>query len=122
MKKAVLVTLFATLAACASTQTVLNKPATQVFHSTDTATKVAFCLANKNNTSALDQEDGSKVALIKNGYGGVSMAFSVYSDGTGSRIEYRKQFGTIGGIWKQCIGPEAQRAEIVPSGPAPLGS
>jgi len=49
--------------------------------------------------------------LIKNGYGGVSMAFSVYPDGTGSRIEYRKKFGTIGGIWRQCIGPEAQRAE-----------
>jgi hypothetical protein len=84
---------------------------TQTFHSTDTQTKVAFCLANKNNTAALDREDGAKVVLIKNGYGGVSMAFSVYPDGTGSRIEYRKKFGTIGGIWRQCIGPEAQRAE-----------
>ena len=122
MKKAVLLTLFATLAACASTQTVLNKPATQVFHSKDSAKTVAFCLANKNNTAALDQEDGSKVVLIKNGYGGVSMAFSVYPDGEGSRIEYRKQFGTIGGIWRQCIGPEAERADNVPVGPAPLRS
>lgn len=122
MRKFVLVTMFAALAGCASTQTVLNKPATQVFHSTDSQTKVAFCLANKNNTAALDQEDGSKVVLIKNGYGGVSMAFSVYPDGQGSRIEYRKQFGTIGGIWRQCIGPEAERAEIAPSGPAPLRS
>jgi hypothetical protein len=122
MKKTVCLTLLATLAACASTQTVLNKPVTQVFHSTDSATKVAFCLANKNNTAALDQEDGSKVVLIKNGYGGVSMAFSVYSDGNGSRIEYRKEFGTIGGIWRQCIGPEAEHADIAPSGPAPLRS
>jgi len=118
MKKVVLVASFATLAACASTQTVLNKPAAQVFHSTDSATKVAFCLANKNNTAALDQEDGSKVVLIKNGHGGVSMAFSVYPDGNGSRIEYRKEFGTIGGIWRQCIGPEAKRADLAPLGSA----
>jgi hypothetical protein len=122
MKKIVLLTGFATLGACASTQTVLNKPVTQTFHSTDSQTKVAFCLANKNNTAALDQEDGSKVILIKNGYGGVSMAFSVYVDGNGSRIDYRKQFGTIGGIWRQCIGPEAQRAEVAPVAPAPLRS
>ena len=122
MRKLILLSSFATIAACASTQTVLNKPATQVFHSTDSATKVAFCLANKNNTAALDQEDGSKVVLIKNGYGGVSMAFSVYPDASGSRIEYRKQFGTIGGIWRQCIGPEAQRAEVAPITPAPLHS
>jgi hypothetical protein len=112
MKKGVLVGSVLLLSACASTETVLNKPVTQVFHSTDSATKVAFCLANKNNTSALDREDGAKVVLIKNGYGGVSMAFSVYPDGAGSKIEYRKQFGTIGGIWRQCIGPEAQHAEM----------
>ena len=122
MRRVVLVGSLAMLAACASTQTVLNKPATQVFHSKDSATKVAFCLANKNNTAALDQEDGSKVVLLKNGYGGVSMAFSVYPDGNGSRIEYRKEFGTIGGIWRQCIGAEAQHAETAPSGPAPLHS
>ena len=122
MRKTVLVGLFAMLGACASTQTVLIKTPTQVFHSTDSATKVAFCLANKNNTAALDQEDGSKVVLIKNGYGGVSMAFSVYPDGNGSRIEYRKQFGTIGGIWKQCIGPEAQSADLAPLGLAPVRS
>lgn len=114
MKGFVFVIMAAMLAGCASTQTVLSKPPTQVFHSADSATKVAFCLANKNNTAALDQEDGSKVVLIKNGYGGVSMAFTVYPDGNGSKIEYRKEFGTIGGIWKQCIGPDAQRAELAP--------
>ena len=118
MKKLLAVGLCASLAACASTETVLSKPVTQTFHSNDNATKVAFCLANKNNTAALDREDGSKVVLIKNGYGGVSMAFSVYPDANGSRIEYRKEFGTIGGIWRQCIGPDAQRAEAV--GIAPL--
>ena len=116
MKKSVSVASVLLLSACASTETVLNKPVTQTFHSTDSATKVAFCLANKNNTAALDREDGSKVVLIKNGYGGVSMAFSVYPDGAGSKIEYRKQFGTIGGIWRQCIGPEAQHAEMAVPG------
>ncbi len=52
----------------------------------------------------MERDDGSKVVLIKNGYGGVSLAFSVFAEGTGSRIEYRKEFGTIGGIWKQCVG------------------
>ena len=111
MRKSLALFAVFSLAGCASTETVLSEPVTQTFHSTDSQKKVAFCLANKNNTAALDREDGAKVVLIKNGYGGVSMAFSVYPDGTGSRIEYRKKFGTIGGIWRQCIGPEAQRAE-----------
>lgn len=89
---------------CASTQKVLDKEPTEVFHSQKSANEVAFCLANKNNTAAMDRDNGSKVVLIKNGYGGVSMAFSVFPEGTGSRVEYRKQFGTIGGIWKQCVG------------------
>ena len=29
---------------------------------------------------------------------------SIYPEGTGSRIEYRRIFGTIGGIWRQCVG------------------
>ena len=91
-------------AGCASTQTVLNMPPTETYHSEQSANTVAFCLANKNNTSALDQDNGSKVILLKNGYGGVSLAFTVFPDGTGSRIEYRKKFGTVGGIWKQCVG------------------
>jgi galactose-1-phosphate uridylyltransferase len=98
------VTGFAMLAGCASTQTVLTGPVTETFHSPDSPTKVAFCLGNKNSAPALEQEDGSKVVLLKNGYGGVSLAFSIYPEGTGSRIEYRKKFGTIGGIWKQCVG------------------
>jgi hypothetical protein len=100
-----------TLAGCASTQKVLAKDATEVFQSKDSVNKVAFSLANKNNTGALDQDDGSKVVLLKNGYGGVSMAFTIYPDGEGSHIEYRKQFGTIGGIWKQCLGIDGDDKE-----------
>ena len=102
--RALILTTALCLAGCASTQAVLQKPVTEVFRSTDSATKVAFCLANKNNTAALDQEDGSKVVLIKNGYRAVAMTFTIYPEGTGSRIEYRKQFDTLGAIWKQCIG------------------
>jgi hypothetical protein len=94
------------LAGCASTEKVLSNPPTEVYHSAKSQAEVVFCLANKNNTSALDRGDGSKVVLIKNGYGGVSLAFTVFEEGTGSKIEYRREFGTIGGIWRQCIGLE----------------
>jgi len=106
MKNTALVALLASvaLAGCASTKEVLNKEPKQVYHSEKSADEVAFCLANKNNTSPMPRDDGSRVVLIKNGYGGVSMAFSVFPEGNGSRIEYRKQFGTIGGVWKQCVG------------------
>lgn len=107
MNKICVALLCVTVAGCATTEKVLSKDATEVFHSTKSANDVSFCLANKNNTSALERSDGSKVVLIKNGYGGVSMAFSVFPEGSGSRIEYRKQFGTIGGIWRQCIGSPA---------------
>jgi hypothetical protein len=92
------------LAGCASTNKVLSEEPKEVFHTQKSADEVAFCLANKNNTAPMPRDDGSRVVLIKNGYGGVSMAFSVYPEGNGSRIEYRKKFGTIGGAWKQCVG------------------
>jgi hypothetical protein len=92
------------LTGCASTQVVLDKPPTAVYHSDKSAKEVAFCLGNKNNTSILEKDNGSRVVLIKNGYGGVSLAFTIFPDGTGSRTEYRMEFGTIGGVWKQCIG------------------
>jgi len=94
---------------CASTAEVLQEPATQTFHSSQSANEVAFCLANKNATSALQRDDGSRVILIKNGYGAVSMAFSVFPEGTGSRIDWRKKFGTVGGIWKQCVGIKSSK-------------
>lgn len=108
MKAAVSVLALVLVGGCASTQTVLDKPATEVYRSTKSQNEVAFCLANKNNTAALDRDDGSKVVLVKNGYGGVSLAFTVRKDpdGEGSVTEYRREFGTIGGIWKQCVGEQ----------------
>lgn len=97
------------LGGCATTQEVLSASPTQVFHSTESPDKVAFCLGNKNNTGVLPGDNGAKVVLIKNGYGGVSMAFSIYPEGDGSRIEWRKKFGTIGGIWKQCVGLKEEK-------------
>jgi len=93
------------LSGCASTAKVLDKDPTEVFTTAKSVNDVAFCLANKNNTSALDRDDGSKVVLIKNGYGAVSLAFTIFPlEEGGSRIEYRRQFGTIGGSWKKCVG------------------
>jgi hypothetical protein len=109
MKKYLLIGILVALSGCASTQTVLNKPVTGVYHSNQSVKEVAFCLGNKNNTSVLEKDDGSRVVLLKNGYGGVSLAFTILPDPAGgSKVEYRKEFGTIGGIWKQCVGTEVQ--------------
>lgn len=94
------------LSGCASTDKVMSKEPSEVFHSEKSQNEVTFCLADKNHSPALDRDDGSKVVLIKNNYGGVSMAFTIFPEGKGSRIELRKQFGTIGTIWKKCIGLE----------------
>ncbi|KZZ07766.1 hypothetical protein A3748_13670, partial [Erythrobacter sp. HI0077] len=66
-----------------------------MFFTDSSPNEVAFCLANKNNTPAMDRDDGSKVVLVKNAYGGVSLAFTIWPDGEGSRVEYRRAFGTI---------------------------
>lgn len=84
----------------------MSKAPKQEFHSERSAKEVAFCLANKNNVASLEKDDGSRVVLIKNGYGGLAMAFTVFPEGTGSRIEYREEFGLIGAVWKQCVGVE----------------
>ena len=55
----------ASLSACASTQTVLSETPEEVFFTDSSPNEVAFCLANKNNTPAMDRDDGSKVVLIK---------------------------------------------------------
>lgn len=109
MNKAVAAAALLAVAGCASTQQVLDGPITETFHSEKSADEIAFCLANKNNTAPMPRDNGSRVVLIKNGYGGVSLAFSVYPEGTGSRIEYRKKFGTVGGIWKQCVGVKPEK-------------
>lgn len=91
------------LSACASTQTVLSKEPTEVLFSSKSPGEVAFCLANKNNTSVLDRDDGSKVVLIKSAVGVVGVAFSVYPDPKGSRVEYRRETISIGVTWRQCV-------------------
>lgn len=107
MRKLIFSTLaIGALSGCASTGTVLSKEPTEVYTINKAPSAVAFCLANRNNVPVLDRQDGSKVVLLKNGYGGVSLAFSIFPEGEGSRIEYRKQFGTFGGQWKKCVGVE----------------
>ncbi len=90
------------LAACASTQDILSEPPRDVVQSEKSQTEVAFCLANKNNVAALDAPDGAKVIQIKNAYGATGMIFSVYADGTGSRIEIRKPIGLSVAAHRQC--------------------
>lgn len=93
------------LTGCASTDNVMTKEPTEVYYTKDSPNNVAFCLANKNNVPALDRDDGSKVVLIKNGYGGTALAFTIFPhEGGGSKVEYRRQFGIVGPIWKQCLG------------------
>ncbi len=100
----------ALLVGCASTQKVLDKAPTAIYHSDKSMVDVAFCLQNKNNVPAMEQSDGSRVVLIKNGYGGVAIALTVRQDGTGSKTEVRNQFGIIGAAWKQCIGTQVGTA------------
>jgi hypothetical protein len=97
------------ISGCASTKEVLSKPPKQTFHSEKSQNDVAFCLANKNGTAAFDQDDGSKLILVKNGYGGVSQSFTVWSEGTGSKIDWREQFETFGTTWKQCVGLKPEK-------------
>lgn len=93
VKRPVVIALMASalgLGACASTEKVLSEAPREVIHSQKSQAAVAFCLANKNNTAALTAPDGAQIIQMKNGVGAVGMAFSVYAEGTGSRIEVRK--------------------------------
>lgn len=92
------------LAGCASTQKVLAKPVAEVWHSDQSAKEVAFCLANKNSAPAMERDDGSRVVLVKNGYGGVAIALTVKPDGTGSTIEVRRAFTVIHPGFNSCLG------------------
>lgn len=90
------------LAGCASTQQVLSSAPREVIKSAKPASEVAFCIANKNNVPALTAPDGAQIIQIKNAYGAVGMIFSVYPDGSGSRIEVRKPIGVSIATHKQC--------------------
>lgn len=90
------------LVGCVSTQSALNEAPKEVVRSAKSQTEVAFCIANKNNVGALDAPDGAKIIQIKNAYGAVGMIFSVYAEGTGSRIEIRKPISVSVATHKQC--------------------
>ena len=101
--KRLAVLAFLGLAGCVSTQSALNKEATSTVHSTKSVGDVTFCIANKNNSPALDGPDGAKVIQLKNGVGAVGTIYSIYPEGTGSRIEIRRIFGIDISIHKQCV-------------------
>lgn len=90
------------LGACASTEKVLSEAPREVIHSQKSQAAVAFCLANKNNVPALTAPDGAQVIQVKNGVGAVGMAFSVYPEGTGSRIEIRKPISASISSHRKC--------------------
>ncbi|WP_249403832.1 hypothetical protein [Sphingomonas sp. CFBP 13720] len=90
---------------CATTNKILRKEPEEVFRVATSADEVVKCLEVNNNKRAIERADGARVVRIRNGYGGVERAFSVYPEGTGSRIEVRKDF--LGGMliyWRPCVG------------------
>lgn len=93
-----------TVAACASTASVLEREPNDVIRVAQPAAEVAFCLADKNNTTAQERADGSRVILVKNAIGAVGLAFTVRPEGNGSVVEYRREIGFVGPIWRQCVG------------------
>lgn len=90
------------LSGCASTQDVLSSPPKETVRSNKSAQEVAFCIANKNNVPVLDGPSGEKIIQIKNGMGAVAMAFSIYPDGEGSRIEIREPIVINIAAHRQC--------------------
>ena len=101
MKKMAVVFLGA-LAACASTQDVLNKEPDTVFHSPKPVDQVVSCIAEKNMTKVREASDGAKFVQIKNGWQGITMIFRVVPEGTGSRIELKKFYPLGMAVHKQC--------------------
>lgn len=92
------------LASCASTQTVLSKEPSDTFTSAKSPGVVASCIASRNSSTPMLQEDGSQVVLIKNNlYDAVSSAFTIRPEGKGSRVEYRRSFIALGESWKSCL-------------------
>lgn len=112
-KLALCVVLSSTLAltACASVNTVMSREADEVFHSPHSADEVAACFANRNHIRLMERADGARVARFNNGYGFVTRTYSIYPEGTGSRIEQRAgAMATPGARWKQCVGLKPWKA------------
>lgn len=91
------------LAGCSSTMQTMDNAPNDTLYSDKSPQQVAFCIANKNETHVSEGPNGERIVMIKNDFGGLSMMFSVFPNDSGSRIEYRKNFGMIGVAWKQCL-------------------
>jgi len=111
MRNIVMVTAaLAATTGCASTEKVLSKAPTEIFHTSRPADEIAFCLANKNNIQVLDRADGSKVGLLKDTYGMVLLAYTIWPEEGGARVEFRREFGPMANIGRDCFQPTADRA------------
>ena len=92
------------LSACASTQSILASAPDEVARSDKNPTDVAFCIANKNNTSALDRSDGSRVVQVKNLLGAVGVAYTIRPDEAGSTVEVRRANSPISiSKFRECL-------------------
>lgn len=98
-------TLGLALASCTSTNAILAKDATEVFHSSRSPQEVASCFEHANHMRVIERPDGARVAQFRNGYGGVVRSFSIYPEGSGSLIQARNSgIGVPGMKWKRCVG------------------
>ena len=97
------------LAGCTTTNEILAKQADEVFHTADAPEQVASCFARANHMRVIERPDGTRVAQFRNGYGGVVKAFSIYPEGSGSRIEARHSAISVPGMkWRRCVGVTAR--------------
>lgn len=98
------------LAGCASTNTVLGGEVDEVFHTAASPETAAACFAHRNHLRVIERPDGARVAVFRNGYGVATKTFSIYPEGSGSRIERRhSSIGVPGNKWKRCVGVEPMR-------------
>ena len=101
----------ATLAGCAHTNDVLAQRPEEVFHSAQSQSEVAACFEKLDHLRVIDREDGAKVARLRNGYGGDAETTSIYTEGSGSRIELRSNAIGVPEIrWKTCVGLKPVRS------------
>lgn len=110
MRYALIVPAMLLSSGCATTNKILDKQPEEVFRTTMPVEQVVNCFEAKNNKRAIERADGARVVRFRNGYGGVERTFSIYPEGTGSRIEVRKDF--LGGQfirWRSCVGLQDER-------------
>lgn len=78
------------LTACASTQTVLDKEPSSIHQSDKSVSRIAFCIANKNNTQSMDGPDGGKIVQVKNSIGAVGVLYEILPSGKGSTVNVKR--------------------------------